>query len=269
MVTRNFNYTGRILIPQECIDARLSEIYNKAPRLELQFDWSHKPTLQQISSEAKVYVDAEKDMSFMRFDYGNFSNPTAPENVSLSELDSWTSASFVVKIVENGKLLAKSKKHTVSLAQPDLKTRRSLILPEYRDLGERPWKLEVHENIEIPKLVFNEKWWKNSIQIGKPLYEDSKVMGTIMPAILESMLNYLMITLKSDLHRWYDDQSWKGAWIRFARSILPNVKPPEYSENGIDDTEFLSLAGEYITEVVEKYSESRKLTSGLINLRGE
>ena len=269
MVSRNFNYTGRMLIPQECIDARLSEIHNKAPRLELEFDWSHKPTLQQISPDAKVYVDAEKDMSFMRFDYGNFGNPTAPDNVSLSELDSWTSATFVVKIVDDGKLLAKSKKHTVSLAQPDLKTRRSLIMPEYRDLGERPWKLDVHEDMLIPKLVFNEKWWKYSSEIGKPLYEDSKVMGTIMPAILESMLNYLMITLKSDLHRWYDDQSWKGAWIRFARSILPNVKPPEYSENEIDDTEFLSLAGEYISQVVQHYSESKGLTSGLINLREE
>ena len=96
------------LITQECIDARLSEIQmgQKAPLLEMEFDWSMKPALEQIPPNAKVFVDVGKDMSFMRFDYGTFGNPVSPDNVSLSELDSWTSASFVVRVVDGGNLLA-------------------------------------------------------------------------------------------------------------------------------------------------------------------
>ena len=65
---------------------------------------------------------------------------------------------------------------------------------------------------------------------GKPLQEDSKVMGMIMPSVFEGMLNFLMISMKADLYRWYEDQTWKGAWIRFARSLLPENTPPSYEE---------------------------------------
>ena len=193
MASRNFNYTGRMLITQECIDARLCEINQKAPLLDVDFDWSMKPSLEQIPPNAKLFVDVGKDMSFMRFDYGTFGNPVKPNNLSLSELDSWTSASFVVRVVDDGNLLAASKKHTVSIAQPDLKSRRSLIIADYEDLGERPWKLEVYEEIELPKLVFNQKWWDAAMESNKPLQEDSKVMGMIMPNFFK---RYLFI------HNW-------------------------------------------------------------------
>ena len=268
MASRNFNYTGRMLITQECIDARLSEIYRKAPLLEMEFSWDMKPALNEIPPGAKLFVDVGKDMSFMRFDYGTFGNPVSPDNVSLSELDSWTSASFVVRVVDGGNLLAASKKHTVSIAQPDLKSRRSLIIADYEDLGERPWKLEVYEEIELPKLVFNQKWWDAAMDSGKPLQEDSKVMGMIMPSVFEGMLNFLMISMKADLYRWYEDQTWKGAWIRFARGLLPENIPPSYEENETDESEFLRDASEWIGNVVANYSESKALSSNLINIGG-
>jgi len=268
MASRNFNYTGRMLIAQECIDARMSEIHLKAPLLEIEFNWELKPALMGISPRAKVYVDAWKDMSFMRFDYGFFGDTKPPDNVSLSELDSWSSADFIVRIVDNGSLLAASKKHTVSLAQPDLKSRRSLIIAAYEDLGERPWRLDVYEDIEMPRLVFNEKWWNEASVSGRPLSDDSKIMGMIMPSVLEGMLNYLIIGMKSDLHRWYDDPSWKGAWIRFARSLLPNILPPNYEEDETGEPEFLRDASSWISDVVQNYSESKALTSNLIDLGG-
>lgn len=268
MTSRNFNYTGRMLIPQECIDARLSEIYKKAPLLEVDFDWSKKEQLLTIPEQADVFVDVWKSMSFMRFHYGQFSNPTQPDNVALTELDSWTSADFVVRIVNNGTLLAASKKHSVSLAQPDLKSRRSMIIADYEDLGERPWKLDVHESCILPRLVFNERWWNTALQANKPLSDDGMVMGTIMPNVLDGMLNFLMIHLKSDLHRWYGDQTWKGAWIRFARSLVPEIPPPEFKENETDEAEFLRDASEWISRVVGNYSESKALTSNLMTYIG-
>ena len=270
MASRNFNYTGRMLITQECIDARLSEILQgqKPPLLEIEFDWEMKPPLMEIPSDAEVYVDVWKDMSFMRFDYGRFGNPSSPDNVSLSELDSWTSASFVVRIVKNGIILGASKKHSVSIAQPDLKSRRSLIIADYEDLGERPWKLDVYEDIPLPRLVFNEKWWNAAMDSSKPLQKDSKVMGMIMPSVFEGMLNFFIINLKSDLHRWYEDPSWKGAWIRFARTLLPENPPPDYVDNETDDAEFLRDATEWIGNVVANYSESKALSSNLIDLGG-
>ena len=50
-------------------------------------------------------------------------------------------------------------------------------------------------------------------------------MGMIMPSVFEGMLNFLMISMKADLYRWYEDQTWKGAWIRFAGACCRNTPP--------------------------------------------
>ena len=93
-------------------------------------------------------------------------------------------------------------------------------------------------------------------------------MGMIMPSVFEGMLNFLIINLKSDLHRWYEDPSWKGAWIRFARTLLPENPPPDYVVNETDDAEFLRDASEWIGNVVTNYSDSKALSSNLIDLGG-
>ena len=220
MTTRNFNYTGRMLIPQECIDARINKMGDGPPALEVEFDWDPSPKLESISKNASVFVDAFKDMSFMRFDYGTFGDYCLPEDVLLSELDSWSSADFVVRIVEDGNLLAASKKLTVTLACSIRKLGVVSSSLRFRDLGERPWMLEVHESITSPKLVFNEKWWNACRAEGFALHEDGVTMGTIMPSVLEGMLNWLLIHQVHDAHRWYGRSDLEGAWIRFARALL-------------------------------------------------
>jgi len=261
VTTRKFNYTGRMFIPQECIDGRLSKMSSGPPALEIDFDWSFAPYLDAISDDAHVYVDADVDMSFMRFEYGNFGNPVAPEDVLLSELDSWTSANFKIRIVKDGIILASSRKHTVTLALPETKSRRSLIIPEYRDLGERPWMLEVHDIMEYPKLVFNEKWWEKEEHSGYPLQEQDFVMAVIMPSVLEGMLNWLLIHQKHDFHRWHQDQSWRGSWIRFAKS-LADTDAPQLDESG--EYESMDIVSNWIESVVAKYSASKGLTSRLV-----
>ena len=67
-----------------------------------------------------------------------------------------------------------------------------------------------------------------------------KVMGMIMPSVFEGMLNFLMISMKADLYRWYEDQTWKGAWIRFARSLLPK-HTSILDENETDEAEFYEM----------------------------
>ena len=57
MTTRKFNYTGRMFIPQECIDCRLSKMSSGPPALEIDFDWSFAPYLNTIPDDAHVYVD--------------------------------------------------------------------------------------------------------------------------------------------------------------------------------------------------------------------
>ena len=66
-----------------------------------------------------------------------------------------------------------------------------------------------------------------------------------MPSVFEGMLNFLMISMKADLYRWYEDQTWKGAWIRFAELVEKNT-PPSYEENETDVAQFLQDASEWI-----------------------
>ena len=113
MTTRTFNYTGRIHIKQECIDAALTGRSSGAPCLEVDFDWAHVPSISELPGDSTVFVDAFHGMSFMRFHHGTLNDLNPPTEPRLTDLDSWTSASFVVRIVdEDGRLLAKSRGHT-------------------------------------------------------------------------------------------------------------------------------------------------------------
>ena len=261
---RTFNYTGRRLIPQECTHANLTPMTG-APSLDVEFDFSLAPHIMDLPRSSRVYVDAWHDMSFMRFDHGTLGNPRPPENTFLSDLDSWTSASYVVLIVEDGDLLAASKVLTLTSVIPDSRTRRNLIVPSVEDLGERPWKLKVYEEIPTPELVFNEKWWEASRVSGVPLYEDSIAMATIMPSVLQGMLDWLLIQQRGDAHRLHMEQTWKGGWVRFARELVDSI-PPSPNEEG--DFEQVEDVAEWIDEVVQAYSVTKGFTSTLVHLIG-
>ena len=262
---RTFNYTGRHLIPQECIDARIMRMSTGMPSsLEVDFDFGLADQLSDIPPTAKVFVDASFSMSFMRFYYGEFNSTRVPADTLLTELDSWSSADFTVRIVHNGQLLAMSKNLTVTLAAPTSKTRLKLLTTAYEDIGELPWKLDVHETIATPTLVFNERWWDACLDSGYPLSDQKEVMQIIMPSVVQRMLEWILIHNKGDHHELYDDQTWKGAWIRMARGLTPGKSPPRPNQRGdYDDVDEVS---EWIEEAVSEWSKVKGLTSSLVHL---
>ena len=268
MTTRTFNYPGRIHIKQECIDAALTGRSSGAPCLEVDFDWAHVPSISELPGDSTVFVDAFHGMSFMRFHHGTLNDPNPPTEPRLTDLDSWTSASFVVRIVdEDGRLLAKSRGHTVNRASPDMSTRRVLIATDFRDLGERPWELEVREEMAVPLLVFNEKWWEAAMEEGRPLNTNSLAMAMVMPNVLEGMLKWLLLENEWDAYQLSDDPTWKGAWIRFARGLFPDrVPPPAHNDSGEYQSTLEVL--EWIRLAVSHFCENHGITSTLVFEQG-
>jgi len=268
MTTRTFNYTGRIHIKQECIDASLTGRSSGAPCLEVNFDWTPVPSILDLPGDSMVYVDASHGMSFMRFYHGTLDNPETLTEPRLTDLDSWTSASFVVRIVDgSGQLLAKSRGHTVNRANPDTSERRVLIIEDFRDLGERPWQLEVREEMPVPRLVFNEKWWDAAMEEGRPLSTDSLAMAMVMPNVLEGMLKWLLLENEWDAYQLSDDPTWKGAWIRFARGLFPEqVAPPAHEESG--DYQNILEVLDWIGLAVSHFCEINGITSSLVAGQG-
>ena len=148
MTTRTWNYTGRMHIKQECIDASLTGRSSGAPCLEVDFDWTHVPSISELPGDSMVYVDASHGMSFVRFGHGTLDDPDPPADPRLTDLDSWTSASFVVRIVDgDGQLLARSRGHTVNRASPDTSSgapHSKRALPLSRSSVRRPLDRSCH-----------------------------------------------------------------------------------------------------------------------------
>jgi hypothetical protein len=259
---RTFNYTGRKAIPPECIDASLTSMTG-APSLDVEFDFTLAPHIMDLPRSSRVYVDAWHDMSFMRFDHGVLGNPRPPESTLLTDLDTWTSVSFKVRIVEAGELLASSKTMTRTSVEPESRTTQKLIHHLVEDLGERPWLLRVSETMDTPFLVFNEKWWEACKASGMPLYEDRVAMAVVMPSVMQGMLDWLLIEQRWDHHLLHMERTWKGGWIQFARQLVKTV-PPRPSES--DDSEHLEDVREWINEVVEVFSARRGFTSTLVHV---
>ncbi len=266
MTTRTFNYTGRIHIKQECIDAALTGRSSGAPCLEVDLDWEHVPQIFDLPGDSRVYVDAFHGMSFMRFDHGTLEDPQTPSDPRITDLDSWGGADVVVRIVNHqGLLLARSRGHTITRASPDTATSNPLITHNFSDLGQRPWNLEVREEMQIPVLHFNDKWWNAAESRGTLLNTDPTAMGLVMPNVLESMLKWMLIENESDPYQLADDPTWKGGWMRFARS-LHGSPPPALDDHGRYQS--IQEVVEWIDGVVGNFCERHGITSNLVSIQG-
>jgi hypothetical protein len=269
MTSRTYNYTGRMKIPNECVIASLVRM-KEHPRLDCQIDLSAATHLAALPENALVYVDAEFRSSFMRLYFGTVDSIVSPTDTTLSDLDSLTVAKITVRVVNkhNGNLLAQSNKFTLTNQNPHSGGSKSIIKVEYRQLNERPWKLEIYSDDTMPTLVLNEDWANMALEKAIPVQEDPQTMAVLIPQIFQTILERILLVERRDAYELFDgDETWRKSWIKFAHQYSDENLPPPIDE---DDTDIdTSPIIEWIDSVVSKYCVSRKLSSSLIGLLEE
>ena len=248
---RRFNYTSRARI-------------NKSDAL-ISFDEGTKPlsfnaliTLDKYNLEptARVFVEAYRGNSFMRFDYGTVEALVPPASRQLLEIEGDEFSRFRVKIVdgESGRLFAISPQLTPG---GDSRDQREALLPLHlTDTGSQIWRLKFED--EGVRLELNQH--KNGIQ------REPEFHALVFPSVVREVLSYIVFIAKQEREEEPEDgeKSPWGKWLECISEFYPEEYPGPYRE--AESTDDVQNFLDWIEGAVEAFCAKNRIAEGVSNV---
>jgi hypothetical protein len=226
---RRLNFTGRKKIPRACLQVKLEEAKGGA----LTFDMRLELDSLDLPQGAKIYVEAYRGHTYMRFPWGTTSSLTAPSDRALSEFSGGLLPLFRIKVVGTGKVAGRilaAVDRIAPLHPKEEESRRIPLLPvEYRDLGQRVWALDLEDG---PVLLLS----RDLPQAGDLARSDPSFLALAHPEILRRVLTEILLEQEHD-DTDSDDGDWRCQWLRFAISLpgMGRTPPAGRSEAASQD----------------------------------
>jgi hypothetical protein len=240
---RKFNFTDRIKIPRENVDASIKKV---GSRYFLNFV-IRKGNLV-LPDDAKIFVDASYGPDVIRFDYGEVGRFSPPKNPELSELMKISETIYLeVKVVSSadssGRLVAELRIN--DLVGNNEKNRGISLLHVNlieMDTGEI-WRLKLDLGEDMPLLEVN----KEIEGIKEITKSDPLFVSLIYPSAVRRILEFVLFD-----QRDFDSisESWQSRWLRFGCSISGGAGPTaEMSEEDL---------GIWISDVVRAFTNKNR-----------
>ena len=252
---RTINYTGRTKLPQNLIDIVIMEKSNEVQEFNIDIDLDEI----DLPEHAQVFVEAYYRSSVMRFELGTVGDLHTPFMSKLDDIQSEI-VYFRIKVVdqteEYGRLIS-----IADSISPGTDIERASLLPvNYRDLGNRIWRLELLS--PNPVLEVNDQI-KTDIAIGEIIRKDPSFLALVLPQVLREILtNILLIQEYLDL----EEDTWQSQWLRFA-----SLFPSEQSFNNLpgDPRRNESDYVNWIDDIVDSFCKYHDLKSKFETWLGE
>jgi hypothetical protein len=202
MPVRTLNYTGRKRISRE--HARI--VLHEGPAGK-SFDATLKLDNYGLPPDACVYVEAYRQTTYMRFDFGTVGKIQAPSDLMLRDFGPGEGILFRVKVVapDDHRLLAEADRITPQ------NNREGLLPVKPEDLGEEVWRLNFDDDQVF--LLIN-----SQVANWKALARDPVFIALVPPVILRMVLERI-IWRENDWDT-EDMRDWRSRWLRFAETEL-------------------------------------------------
>lgn len=174
----------------------------------------------KLPGDGEVIVEAYRQTLHERFAFGTVDRTGPREPTTLRELGN-DGVKFRVKVVEpgTGRLLARGDR--LGAAESDDAGRKELLKVIVRDLGQEPWKTEIHDD-GLPVLVLNDHIPDALAKIKA----DSLFQALILPGALRQILLMLWKEGADEAEDDDDDDDrWATGWLRYARHLTGRDKP--------------------------------------------
>jgi hypothetical protein len=240
---RRFNYTGRKKISRSDVGISILRKEGKIPEFRAELDLSR----YGLPDDAPVFVEAYRQSSWMRFDYGTVGSVVEPEIRGLTEFDDPDDIRFRVKITSSetphGRLVAIADRLRPKPARADEEGRVPLLPVKREDLNGEIWRVEI---TDMPRLLVS-----HTISDKHAVARSPEFLSLVYPAAFRVVLSRVLII---ENHRDTEDSDdWKSLWLRFATGLLGSsaVLP---DEDG-------SGAEEWIDNAVSAFSRQHKVTT--------
>ena len=247
---RRFNYTSRSRIRKS--DAVITFDASTKP---LSFDARLNLDDYPLEPTARVFVEAYRGNSFMRFDYGTVEALVPPENRLLLEIEGDKFSRFRVKVVDedSGRLFAVSSQLTPAA---DSHEGLEALLPLHlTDTGNQIWRLKFHD--EGVRIELNQH--KDGIQ------KTPEFRSLVFPSVVREVLQYIVFIEKQEREEEPEDgemSPW-NKWLEFVSGFYPEEYPGPYRETDNADVQnFL----EWIEGAVEDFCAKNRIAEGVSNV---
>lgn len=249
MPIRRINYTKRRRILQKDVQFVIRE-QDGAPA----FDASLNLSDYRFPADARVFVEAYRQTTVIRFDFGTVGVPTPPPHRYIAEFDTIDAVLFRVRVTaasDNRGIVLGEADQIKPHAPDEVPDQRIPLLPiRPDDLGEEVWRIEFSESavhLLINKRVGN---WK---EIAANPHFKSLVYPAAMRSILEHVLRVEEVNTPDD------PEDWRSRWIRFAMQL------PGSSQIPIDRSEYT----DWIDDAVSAFARKNTLMSSYIAQESE
>jgi hypothetical protein len=241
---RRLNYTGRRRIPRSRITVRLVPEPDGVWSFDAQFDLNG----YDFPPESSVYVEAYNATSYMRFTFGTVGAYAAPQDRRLGEITPSPLPKFRLKVVDNrerhGLLLGVADQLVPLRPEEDETHKQSLLPVDFRDLGERIWRLDLSD---WPVLELN----RRIADLGEMARSADSFLALVYPEVVRRIL-YAAIVEEGQTDPDFDESDWTSLWLRYA-CTLPNVEPPP---DGVGE-DALARKEQWIEQAVQAFCRAR------------
>jgi len=252
MPVRTLNFTRRKRIERKHALITVHEDHN-GPFFDAMLDLSS----YGLPDEARVFVEAFRQTTYMRFDFGRIGDLRAPSKRFLTEFDTAEGIQFRVKVVATeprGLLLAQADGIRPRQAKEEKDERVPLISVVPEELGHEIWRLEFDERepmLKVNTLVGNYR----------DIVRDPVFVALVLPAVLRDILWRILIY--HDHRDVSDMEDWRSRWLTFA-SLLPGVGPPPEDETSDQDA-----LEEWIERAVASFCRKHTIRQKFTHYRGD
>jgi hypothetical protein len=224
MTLRRFNFTRRVRIRHEHVKIEIKRGDNGP----VTFAASLALESYGFPASARVYIEAYRQTTLMRFAFGTVSLLMPETPLSLADFAVDDGVLFRVKVTSTdepqGLLLGEADQVPAVRPEEGPDARVPLLSPVPDDLGEELWRLEFEGGV-ILKVNRNVPDWKQ-------LVRSDTFRALVFPAALNQVLYRVLV--KEGFRSTEDLSDWRCRWLYFAGK-LPGVGALPAPEADCDD----------------------------------
>jgi len=240
MTVRRINYTGR------------KKIDRKSISIDMRYP-SFFATLRlggyDLPENARVFVEAYRQTTRVRCEFGKVGGIVPPEKTDISELETPEAIKFRVLVVDTaGKILARADRISADNESPA--TRNSLLPVRPAELENAVYRLYMGvDGDDEPILHINSRFENWSM-----LATSSQFYTLVFPALVREILTCILIV---EDHRDTSDMSdWKSQWLVLAWQMCGEMPP-----QGADDDSLNKDAQVWIDKAVAGFCKNHDVAS--------
>lgn len=245
---RRFNYTNRLRIRRKDVQIRIRD---EGDHFAFDADLSALSDYD-LPQTSLVFVEAYRQASWMRFDFGQVGAITPAKNRLLTRFDSPEGIKFRVKVTPQGDahtLLAEAD--AIPLASPEqTEGERTPLLPvKGQPLGEEIFRLDFSGQDGRPLLLVN-----SEIGNWRDIAKAPAFVSLTYPSVFREILNRVLLLDKHDDNS--NSLDWRSQWLRFA-SLNPGL-------GDIPEPEDADERGQWIDNAVAAFSKQLQVRAKFI-----